>query len=110
MNPEPRQLRTQRWWLLTLRGVAIGGIGVPLLLMVLGIWPVPMGDALGGLLLAGVCAGWFGLVNQRTEQDGLWPMLNGLIGTGFGMAALVLAHQPMEKAVSFCWFFWWVRL
>lgn len=101
MNPEPRQLRPQRWWMLTLRGVAIGGIGILLLLMVLGIRPVPMGDALGGLLLvAGVCAGWFGLVNQRTQQGGLWLMLNGLIDTGFGIAALVLAHQPVENMID----------
>jgi uncharacterized membrane protein HdeD (DUF308 family) len=91
----------QRWWLLTLRGGAIGGIGILLLLMVLDIRPVPMGYALGGLLLiAGSCAGCFGWVNQRIGQDGLWLMLNGLIDIGFGVAALVLSHNPVETMID----------
>jgi uncharacterized membrane protein HdeD (DUF308 family) len=101
MNTERPDGNGQRWWLLTLRGGAIGGIGILLLLMVLDLRPVSMGYALGALLLiAGTCAGWFGWMNQRNKQNDLWLMGNGLIDIGFGIAALVLAHRPVEDMID----------
>jgi hypothetical protein len=101
MKAEQQRGNGQHWWLLTVRGGAICGIGILLLLLVLGFLPLPMGHMLGGLLLfAGVCASWFGIVNQRIERNGLWLIISGLIDIGFGIAALWLADRAVDTMID----------
>lgn len=82
-------------WLMILRGVAIGLIGV----LLFSFTAVNHTSAYGigaALLVSGATAIWFGLANRPTQEYASWLIWGGLLDGIFGVAALFYADGSLQ--------------
>lgn len=94
-----QQKRTQYLWVLMVRSALFCQIGM-VLSMADSVSPTFTSGGIGTMtLLSGVCAVWFGLVNQRIETSGFWLMLGGLVDIVFGLAMLLSVDESMKSSI-----------
>jgi uncharacterized membrane protein HdeD (DUF308 family) len=90
----------KHWWLLSFRGLLVGLLGL-LLLVSSTVQHTTISYGMGALMLvSGICAFWFGVVNQRTEKTGLWLMMGGFMDIVLGVVMCMYATGSMANSIA----------